>query len=50
MRNLLSDYRVLLETYTHTRKVSSRLSNDFVRVLEKDDIDETVRRLGYFAG
>ena len=44
------DYSALLETYTHTRKVSSRLSNDFVRVLEKDDIDETGRRLGILRG
>jgi hypothetical protein len=40
------DYSALLETYTHKRQVSSRLSNDFVRVLENDDINEAGRRLG----
>jgi len=40
------DYSALLEKYVKKRQISSKLSNEFVRVLEKDDINEAGRRLG----
>ena len=50
MRSLLSIIRRLLETYDRKRKISSRLSNEFVQVLDKDKINEAGRRLGILQG
>jgi hypothetical protein len=40
------DYSALLDTYVQKRQISTRLSNEFVRVLERDDVNEAGRRLG----